>query len=575
MFLAPALLALDVSVQQSVESPAPLGTRITWTAIASDSDEGVLWYRFRSRAAGSTFQIIRDFGPESSLEWTAYESEGLYEMEITVRNLATGASVTNSKIIQMDSRVLDGVPVVNTTPHMLVFLYSAPECASPGRMRVQFQPRDGAASTFTPFKDCKPNSSMNFYLAGVRPATEYVARHFLDTGSGSVHGPDVTFTTPEVNLQFAPRTVLHPRESPSGAGVWLQSTLAEMTMATDLSGNLIWYYAGGVSSLTRPSGDGKFLGLYQLPKADPSLQIVREFDLAGFTLRETNASRVNEQLQARGMHPITAFHHEARRLSDGNIVVLASTERILTDVQGPGEVNVLGDDILVLNDDLEVIWAWDSFDHMDVRRKATLDETCTQVGGGCPPFLLTPVANDWLHGNAIQETPDGNLLYSTRHQDWLVKIDYRSGQGIGNVLWRLGKDGDFQFISDDPFPWFSHQHDGAFAPDGKLTVFDNGNLRAYNDQTAHSRGQAWILDEVNMTATEALNADLGAYAFALGSAYQLPDGGYFFNVGLVLGSGVAHGVEVDNSGTLIFSVEASTPLYRSFRLSDLYTAPSY
>ena len=78
-------------------------------------------------------------------------------------------------------------------------------------------------------------------------------------------------------------------------------------------------------------------------------------------------------------------------------------------------------------------------------------------------------AHDWLHGNALELAGDGNLLYSTRHQDWIVKIDFRGGQGAGDVIWRLGKDGDFQINSSDPSPWFSHQHGPRLSPvDGTM-----------------------------------------------------------------------------------------------------------
>ncbi len=563
-----------VTLLPSVYPPAPLGTKVVWTAMIDGIGDANLWYRFRSRAVGGNFETIRDFGPESVLEWTAAGTEGVYEMQVTVRNLGTGESSTVSELFQMTSRVTGNMPVVNTTPHQLVFLYSAPPCAPPGRMKVQFQAADGIA-TSTPYKDCLPDSSMNFYLAGMRAATAYTARHYVDTGAGLVEGPAVGFETPEVPLKLAGYQVQTPRPAAGSAGVLLQSTLAQMTVATDLAGNLIWYYPGAVTSLTRPLGDGRFMGIFQFPALERSLEYVREFDLAGFTVRETNAARVSEQLEARGMQPITAFHHEARRLPDGKILVLASTERILTDVQGAGEVNVIGDDIIVLNDDLDVVWAWDSFDHMDVRRLATLNETCTPVGGGCPPFHLTPIANDWLHGNSVQQTPDGDLLYSARHQDWLIKIDYKRGEGTGKVIWRLGKDGDFRFISKDPYPWFSHQHDGAFSPSGVLTVFDNGNMRYDADNTAHSRGQAWLIDEVNLTATEVLNADLGEYAFALGSACQLPDGGYHFNLGLLAGRRVSRAIEVDSAGKPVFAIDALTPMYRSFRVADLYSATAY
>ncbi len=196
-------------------------------------------------------------------------------------------------------------------------------------------------------------------------------------------------------------------------------------------------------------------------------------------MAETNAARVSEQLVALGRRPINAFHHEARPLPGGGILVLADNEEILTNVQGPGPVDVIGDEILVLDENLQLVWAWDAFEHLDTSRMAVLGETCPS-GAGCAPYYLAPTANDWLHGNSVQLTPDGQILYSSRHQDWLVEIRYDNGLGDGSVLWRLGKDGDFQYTSSDPYPWFSHQHDASFqmTPDGlRLLVFDDGNTR--------------------------------------------------------------------------------------------------
>ena len=77
--------------------------------------------------------------------------------------------------------------------------------------------------------------------------------------------------------------------------------------------------------------------------------------------------------------------------------------------------------ILVLDRDLQVKWIWDAFDHLDIYRTATLKEVCPTLGGGCPPLYLAQKANDWLHGNAVQFLAHGNLLYSSRHQDWAIR----------------------------------------------------------------------------------------------------------------------------------------------------------
>jgi len=256
--------------------------------------------------------------------------------------------------------------------------------------------------------------------------------------------------------------------------------------------------------------------------------------------------------------------------------VLANVEQVLNNVQGAGLVDVLGDMIVVLDRNLKVVWAWDAFDHLDITRLAVQKETCTVAGGGCPPFYLATTANDWLHGNSVQLTPDGNLLYSSRHQDWLIKILYSNGTGSGRVLWRLGKDGDFTFSSGDPYPWFSHQHDANFdnSDPTKLLVFDNGNTRYATDSNAHSRGQAIQLDEQNHVATLLLNADLGAYSLALGSAALLPNGNYHFELGWLNGLGgtpsVSRAVEVTPSGDIAYEMQDQTPVYRSFRMQSLY-----
>ena len=87
--------------------------------------------------------------------------------------------------------------------------------------------------------------------------------------------------------------------------------------------------------------------------------------------------------------------------------------------------------------------------------------------------------------------PDGNILYSIRNQDWVIKIDYENGAGSGNVLWHLGNAGDFQIVSSDPSPWFSHQHDANFESDNvSFLVFDDGNTRVRNQSGGQdSRGQ--------------------------------------------------------------------------------------
>jgi arylsulfate sulfotransferase len=457
----------------------------------------------------------------------------------------------------------------------LVYIFSAPGCRE-GRMRVQFQSAGGIVQS-TPTQACRLEQSLNFYLAGMLPNVACTAQYIVENGTSVVTGPAVTFTPPASLVAPPPVSLLTNGPAPAVDGLLLQSLIPGGAIATDLRGNIVWSGPSDISFLTRPETGGTFVGLYQNDAEDPSQQFFREFDLADITLAETNAAQVNRQLAILGVHPINGFHHEARKLSNGEYLVLADSERILTDVQGPGPVDVIGDTILVLDQNLQVVWTWDAFDHLDNSRQAILGETCTAPNPGCAPWYLATTANDWLHGNALQLTPDGNILYSIRNQDWVIKIDYQLGAGSGDILWHLGNAGDFQIVSSDTSPWFSHQHDANFeADDVTFLVFDDGNTRAATNPAAHSRGQMLQVDQHNMVATLALNADVGTYSSAVGSAQALPNGDYHFDSGFIetaAGTTVSQSVEVNPSGDIVYGIGFAIIEYRTFRMGDLYTPP--
>ncbi len=590
--------ALSVVLTPSLPAPVPVGTLVTWSAQPSDSTAPI-WYRFRAAREGSPLHTIRDYSPPSSLEWTASQYEGVYDVEVTARNNSTGEVAVDLVRYEIIPAVTGNTPAVHPTASPLVFLYSAPACEVNDSMRVEFH-RAGGAVHSTPFQSCKPpcpateadasgalrfhrtshacgpDLSMNFYLAGLHPNSVYSVQHVVaapvrNGGTETRYGPTLTVSTPDVALQLPRMGVV--QSPPTPGGLLLHSNFYGPCFATDLSGNLLWVYLAQITFLTQVEQGGKFLGLvaptFVSQPYNATEQILREFDLAGTTLRETNIARLNEQLAPLGK-TIYVMHHDARVLPGGSVMVIATTEKILTDVQGPGPVDVVGDIVLVLDQDLQVKWVWDAFDHLDTHRLATMGETCPSVGCG-PPFLAKK-ANDWVHGDSLQFLPDGNILLSSRHQDFVYKIDYRNGAGTGDVIWRMGPGGDFQMISNDPSPWFTHQHDAQYSTSdpATLTVFDDGNGRLAADPKAHSRGQALKVDEQNRTVTLDLSVDLGGFSFALGTAQQIP-GGYYFGGGWFLPANNSMSLETDGSGNSLYRFTDSEPEYRSYLLNDLYT----
>jgi hypothetical protein len=239
--------------------------------------------------------------------------------------------------------------------------------------------------------------------------------------------------------------------------------------------------------------------------------------------------------------------------------------------------------LLVLDANFQVVWAWDAFDHVDPQQwRPILGGACADSDGGVGLCgSPDPQAVDWLHVNALGWSPqDHDLILSLRHQDWVIKIDYRDGAGDGQVIWRLGRNGDFTLASDDPFPWFSHQHNVSYSDPTTLVVFDNGNTRCAEQSPVRcrSRGQVLALDESHRQARLVLNVDLGGYSFAVGSAQRLANGNYVFTSGIEGGRGVYAGrsIEVTPNGKVVYVQSVNPAEYRAYRESSLYVgiAPS-
>lgn len=577
--------AIPVQLQLVSPPDQPVGTTVIWQ-VSPPAPEPPVAFRFSVGPIGGPYAVVRDFSPRTLFDWTPID-EGEHEIKVTARDSQPGETGEAILPYTVMSRLTGSAPAVSATTHPLIALYSAPACPL-GVVRVRFRLPRRRIWQRTPWKLCTPGKSANFYVAGLWADTVYEIQHEIASKAGISHGPILRFRSGTPNIPLPSFAIHDPADLTSSLfeGVLLQSflpvvgtpALYPLPVATDLTGAVIWYHDRLTSFihlgsyLVRPLPGGNML--FSVNDAGFVGQVLRETDIAGNTLRETNLPRVREQLEALGFvepgkHFVGAFHHDAVRLVNGHTLVLASVEQIIDGV------DYLADMVVDLNEGWQVSWAFNSFDHLPLDRLSPLDEVChSPFIDGCEQLFLAPEAKDWTHTNTILYSPsDGNLLLSIRNQDWVVKIDYRDGAGTGNILWKLGKDGDFALIPDDPSLWFSHQHDINF--DGeRLVLYDNGNTRQASDASANSRGQVLSIDEEARTATLDLNVDLGVFAVAFGSAKRLANGNYHFLSGLLPGL-TSQSVEIrptgPNTHETSLLIEAGAPAYRSYRMRDLYT----
>jgi arylsulfate sulfotransferase len=419
-----------------------------------------------------------------------------------------------------------------------------------------------------------PGKPVNILVAGMKPQTTYHMRAHVTWSEGSWVDEDHAFTTgalPQSTLfpQFIAASTVQGGSTLSPAPgielLSLASTIAGYVnaVATDLQGNVIWYCPGAAIPVKlMPNG-------HYIVNRSSDLQ---EVDLACNTIRDVSATQVNQSLQAQGytFGPITVFHHDMLVLPNGHWIALANIERQYTDLAGyPGTTNVIGDALLDIDPDGNVVWAWSGFDHLDINRH---------------PYFGLP---DWTHSNALVYTADGNLLLSVRAQSWILKIDYANGTGTGNVLWKLGPEGDFTLLGGDPTEWFYSQHYpnllNTSGSQMSIAVWDNGDYRtdAYGVQCGTSTTAPPCYSRaVTLTADESTNvADLdwqdlpGFYSNWGGSIAVLSNGNVEFDLTNPFNQAASQIMEVTQSGTpqTVWQLNINgAAAYRGNRVPSLY-----
>lgn len=588
---------LTVKLQPSLPSPQPVGTPIGLTALPSAVGLAAMdtfVFQYSVSVNSGPFRIVHDYSQQFAFAWTPELFEQNVIIRVKVRDDDAKTSAEAEMPFQFVSRIKGKAAVVRPTAHPLVALFSAPACPQGSQFRVAFHEDGEEAITRTPAQPCRGTISSNTYVAGMRPDTEYKIRSETISGEKVTSGEYLSFHTGMLDGNFPPVDIVVPASSDNRTDPVIIHSAASLgararPFATDLQGRLIWYLLTG-DFLTRVLPGGHFLvladGMNSVNRTHEE-QVLKEIDLAGNVVRETNIGRVAEQLESRGIHSdcrkngrecVSGFHHEAIRLPNGHTLVVTGIERMMpTGTQGSKmPVDVLGDLIIDLDQDFQVAAVWNGFDHLDLKRKSLNDAKCHTGAGGCPAVLLADEANGWTHTNSIAYIPSsGDLIISQPEQNWVLKIDWKDGKGSGNVLWRLGKDGDFKAESENPNPWFSYQHDAGFEPAGSnlLSLTDDGDTTG-RDEKAVVRGQVWKLDEDKHVATLVYNAPLGVHTFCCGSIQTLKNGGYSSVAGASLPLR-GRTAETDKNGKVVLAMDIVGNIdYRSFRVPDMYSAPS-
>ena len=491
---------------------------------------------------------------------------------------------------------------VTTTNNPQVALYTM-TLPFPGSMTVNFGPDTTyGLKTWTQSTDTA-GGQVSIFVAGMKASATYHMQAAVTFSNGiTAVDSDHTFTTGALpaNMQLHVTTTTTAGMTPQ-PGLELLNPLygtPSGVVVTDLSGNVLWTYADpGNPSLNFIDGvkmlpNGDFLltigptSSYPIktgPIPAGSIDEMREVNLAGDTVREISINDLNSELAAATCAEcnvtLQTFHHDVEPLPNGHWLVLANTTKALSSTSTPPLTNaapttVLGDVIVDLDENLQPVWAWNEFNHLDPNRH---------------PYMFP----DWTHTNAIvYSKDDGNILVSMRHQNWIIKVNYADGTGDGSVLWHLGEGGDFTLQGGtDPTDWQYAQHDPSFFSANttgifSLGVMDNGDDRIFPASVQcgtsgappclYSTVPVWQIDESAKTATLTFHQILppSLYNFFGGNAEELANGNVEYDLcgvgNLGQGSWVYEVTQESNPQTVWSMQVTGTNLYRAFRIPSLY-----
>jgi arylsulfate sulfotransferase len=573
------------------------GQTTQFTATTNVAASSLLWEVNGIAGGNSTVGTI-----SSSGLYTAPGGAGAQAVTVSVLDTAMAAVMATAQ------EFVVGAGAVSATANGQVAAYTI-NLPSSGTAEVNFGPTTAYIRNTWQVNSPTGGGATTVLVAGMNVTSMYHMQAVVTLANGlSVTDADHTFTTtqsvPAANLPSLVNAGAATGFTPQ-PGVELLTDLYHGADVYDLNGNLIWAYDPpdmtssdqvypaemlGNGNMILLVAAGSDLPLFPTSIVPGTVYEIREIDLANNLIDSVSLAQLNANLQATGYKnnqnvtpTLQDIHHEVTvNPVTGHLLLVASTLETISGLTGfTNPVTVLGDMVLDVDptNNFAVTWVWNEFDHLDVNRH---------------PFEFP----DWTHTNAVAySASDHNILVSSRHQSWVMKIDYNDGHATdGAVLWRLGYQGDFQLLNEDgtqdnnPQDWMYAQHEPAFTTANTtgvfgLTLMDNGTYRNFtagypcgtagNLPCYYSRTPIFTLDDTQMTA-KLSNAYIGPeYSFFGGNAEVLPNGNEHADYCATPGGSVITEFTVGAAPQLVWAMQIVSPnnsvlMYRGHRIGSLY-----
>ncbi len=502
----------------------------------------------------------------------------------------TAPTISTSDSGDVTAPVIITGPILTPNTNPEVPLAALLELESDEPTRVSLAVGNDTASWRIEFDDL---SSVHFLtVLGFRPdKTHTIEVTVRDAaGNGTNHPVPLEFVTGPVPYGFPPIQMKLIRPDLKEKGLTFfdctprswgtgKNPAASFLVAVNVKGEVVWYYHASTSQYS--FGDAR-----RLANGNIGFTSLRntftEMDMLGNVVRAFHADKNKSPVSGSISIPIDAIHHEVFEMPSGNLLLLGTELRTFDNFPsryGPAAptetAQVVGDVIMEIDGDGNTINSWNMLDILDPYRV---------MDGSLRPYwnrYYGQVVRDWSHGNSIiYDEQDDALIYSSRHQDAVVKFSRQTGELIWilapHVLWKAPQ---HQFLLNPTnfTRWNYHQHAPMITPERNILLFDNGNFMfapsdpVLPEKRTYSRAVEYAIDEKTMEVTQIwdygspFSANELIYTNFLGDADLLPETG---NVSITFGRILyyANGQPANKQFARIIEVTRTTP---SIKVSDL------
>ncbi len=456
-----------------------------------------------------------------------------------------------------------------------------PNASAPLAGIITFKPSKGVstkiiASTaghrFEVAYGAEKDPSKGLPLVGMRAGKDYVVTvHIQDKTGQTTYKKPLSIRSPELpdRPDLMPRieveapmpeliskgyTLFNPRrriplevEDTITAASEFNANLGMLTVV-DSDGEVIWYYHGD-SRITdyRPISNGNIVFI-------TSDNRLIEIDVLGNTVASWCASN---RPAIDGACPkesipvdVPTFHHSFQEYENGDFLILSTEARELpnyytseTQEDAPRKTQlVMGDVVIRMTRQGEIVWKWNSFDHLDPYQIGYLTFSNYWVRRGFPNTV------DWSHANAVRIVDNGDsFLINFRLISGIAKVNVASQEiewmAITNPQDIQGDLAKKTFSMKQAEDWFWMPHAPWITDKGTLLIFNNDNFGARPFEPSlppadiRSRAEEYAINEETRELTKIWESrfpgEVPLRSWAMGSVQPLPNDNVLVGYGML------------------------------------------